>query len=180
MVDHGKLGAFIQAVAGRLPLKPLGHHSDAIWNGLKFYFRALHNASDVEERLFMVVASLEASLLLGTRGGSHMVRQRASAMLQFAGLRAKEVFEQMGEAYKFRNSYAHGEDIKVENLGRVRDLCPYIMEFARLVIVKLVEFPDAVKRKELLKQLDWSLLDSNERESLKGVLEGGLWDFVGS
>src|SRR4029078_5131508 len=37
MVDHGKLGAFIQAVAGRLPLKPLGHHSDAIWNGLKFY-----------------------------------------------------------------------------------------------------------------------------------------------
>jgi hypothetical protein len=177
--DDDKLRPFVQAVADRLPLIPLGHHSDATWNGMKFYFRALHNASDVEERLFLVVASLEASLLLGARGGSHMVKQRASVMLQFAGYRARDVFESMSEAYKFRNSYAHGEDIKVEELGRVRDLGACIMNFARLVLVKLIDFPDAAKRRELLKQLDWSLLDSNEREKVKAILEKGLWDFIG-
>lgn len=177
--NDDKLGSFVQAVAHRLPSKPLGYHSDAMWNGLKFYFRALHNASDVEERLFLVVASLEASLLLGTRGGSHMVKQRAAAMLQFAGLRARDVFEEMSEAYKFRNSYAHGEDIKAEELERVKILCPCIMDFARLVLVKLIEFPDPVKRRDLLKQLDWSLLGSDEREKVKSMLERGLWDFLG-
>ena len=52
------------------------------------------------------------------------------------------------------------------------------MEYARLVVVKMIEFPEKSQRAELLKQLDASLFDENVRAALGERLKEGLWTML--
>lgn len=176
--DGSSLSAFIGAVAGQLPIKPTGHHGNRRWLGLKNYFRALHTASDVEERLGQSVASLEASLLSGEKNElRYRLSMRTASILRFAGLSPVEVFADMKAAYDFRSAYAHGGEIESKGLHKAAEICPRVMDYARLVVIKLIEFPEEAKRKRLIALLDDSLLDDSIKQELAAELNGGLWKY---
>ena len=174
--DAPSLAEFLKSVVGELPIKPLGHHEEPRWIGLKNYFRALHTASDVEERLGQAVASLEASLLAGEKGElRYRLSLRTASLLRHAGVNPNNVFTETRTAYDFRSSYAHGGEIGSKDLKRANELCPRIMDYARLAVVKFLEFPHKQERRKLLEQLDLALLDEGERRKLEAKLSGGLW-----
>jgi hypothetical protein len=173
--DGNKLIVFVKSVAEKLPLKPVGYP----WTGLKFYFSALHTASDVEERLSLAVASLEASLLSGEKTEiKHRLSLRTASLLRFVGLNPSRVFNETRTAYDLRSTYAHGGEFKAIHLEQVRELCPRILDYARLAVVKLLEFTDKAERKKLLSQLDLALVDDKERQVLESSLKGGSWDYA--
>jgi len=178
--DAPSLAEFLRSTAVKLPVKPLGHHEDPRWIGLKNYFRALLTASDPEERLAQAVASLEASLLSDDvkEGVTFGLSLRTASLLWLAGLNPLEIFSQVRTAYGFRSKYSHGGSIKAKDLEKVRDLCQPMMELCRLAVVKFIEIPNAEHKREILTKLDLSLLDKQERQSLGDRLKGGLWNYV--
>lgn len=152
-------------------------------NGLKFYFRALHTASDAEERLALAVASLETSLLSDISREheavpiAYRLRQRTAALLRLAGLEAAAVFSDMNKAYRFRSLYAHGTGIEASDFEKVKELCPRILDYARLVVIKFIDVSRS-ERRSILTALDRSLLDDKARTDLEKKLSGGLWDYA--
>lgn len=178
--EVASLAAFLKAVAADLPPKPLGHHANPRWLGLKNYFRALQTATDTEERLGQAVASLEASLLSDKKGPElgYRLSLRTASLLRCAGFKATEVFRNTRAAYDFRSTYAHGGEISKKNLEGARELCPRIMEYARLAIVKLIEFPEKTQRNSILSRLDLGLIDDDERRQMESTLRSGLWNYT--
>jgi hypothetical protein len=68
-----------------------------------------------------------------------------------------------------------GAEIKKPLLESAKDLSPKIMNYARLVVIKFIQFPESKERREILSKLDLSLLDDEERDKLGDRLRGGLW-----
>ncbi|MFL6259817.1 MAG: hypothetical protein ACJ76Y_08920 [Thermoanaerobaculia bacterium] len=173
------LAAFLEGIPDDLPIKPLGHHDRPGLVGLKNYFRALLTATDVEERLGQAVASLEASLLAGSKTEvRNRVSLRAASLLRFNGLNPTKVYTETLDAYDLRSTYAHGGEFGAKQLQQAQDLCPRIMDYARLTVVKFLQFPEKAERDEILKKLDLALLDDKECQLLEGKLKGGLWDYA--
>lgn len=174
------LAAFLAEISNILPMNPLGHHDAPGRVGLKNYFRALRTATDEEERIGQAVASLEASLLGGDVKAEvgNRVSLRAATLLRFAGLNPTNIYRETMEAYKLRSIYAHGGDFNAKQLRQAQDLSPRIMDYARLAVVKFLQFPSKAERTEILKRLDLALLDENESRLLEGRLRGGLWDYA--
>ena len=177
--DGPALAAFLEEMPNDLPTKPIGHHDTAKWIGLKNYFRALLTATDLEERLGQAVASLEASLLSGVKDElTFRLSVRTASLLRCAGLNPTEVFNNTRLAYGLRSRYAHGEHFGAQQLQQAQDLCPRIMEYARLTVVKFLQLPERAEREEILKKLDLALLGDKERQNLEDKLKGGLWDYA--
>jgi len=173
------LAAFLEGVPADLPIKPLGHHDRPGRVGLKNYFRALLTATDIEERLGQAVASLEASLLADSKTEvQNRLSLRAASLLRFTGMNPTKVYTETRDAYNLRSTYAHGGEFGEKQLRKAQDLCPRILDYARLTVVKFLQFPDRAERNEILKKLDLALLDDKERQALEGKLQGGLWDYA--
>lgn len=175
--DVEPLRRFIDKVALTLPVKPTGTHEDKRWNALKFYFRALFNASDDEERLAQSVGSLESILTTDSPENlSFRLSQREASLLRLAGFRLETVFDDMRKTYKVRSAYAHGRASNVDR-NELRALCTRIMNYARLTVVNTLHM-SVGDRKKLGRRLDDSLLDDEVLGSLRDELVGGTWDLV--
>jgi hypothetical protein len=177
--DGAALAAFVGAVADKLPISPLGHHGNPRWRGLKSYFRAVHTASDVEERIAHGVAALETLLLGGeTEELSYKLSLRTAGFLRYAGFDAAKVFSDMRTSYRFRSRYAHGGEIKTNELDQANELCPRLLDYARLAVVKFLQFPDENERRAILDQLDEALLNDSVHQVLTDKLSKGLWNLA--
>jgi hypothetical protein len=175
--DGEFLRRFINEVSPALPVKPTGTHEDKRWNGLKFYFRALFNASDDEERLAQSVGSLESILTADSSEElSFRLSQRVASLLRLAGFQLKTVFDDMRKAYKVRSAYAHGRGSNVDR-DELRALCTRIMHYARLTVVRTLHM-SVRDRKTLGGRLDDSLLNEEALSSLQDEFRGGVWDVV--
>lgn len=106
------------------------------------------------------------------------LKLRTASLLRFAGLNPVQVYNDMGTAYDIRSKYSHGAEIKKPLLETARGLAPKILDYARLVVTKFIQFPEPKERKEILAKLDISLLDDVERERLGARLRKGLWTHV--
>ena len=178
--DGPPLAAFLDGLPGDFPTRPTGHHDSPKWIALKNYFLALHTATDVTERITQAVVSLE-SILLSDEEKQELTFKlslRTASLLRFAGLDPVQVYNDMGTAYRVRSKYSHGAEIKKPLLETAKELCPTIMNYARLAVIKFIQFPEPKERKEILFKLDLSLLDNVEREKLGARLSGGLWTNV--
>lgn len=174
--EVSRLRDFISKVSPVLPEKPTGRHGDNRWNGLKFYFRALFNATDNEERASLSVASLESILTAGIRQElSFRLSQRAAGLLRLVGLKPLEVFEDVKRAYKIRSAYDHGEQASVDP-QELSSLCTRIMNYARLTALKALDADGLMSRRDLGVRLDTSLLDNQSVDDLERDLLGGVWD----
>lgn len=181
--DGRRLRRFVARVAPLLPPNPTGVHSDprsgARSIGLKQYFRALHEASDAEERIALGVAALEG-LLVGKDEGelSHRLAQRTASLLSLAGLNGVEVYSRMKKAYDLRSSHVHGMLSTSKSRTAADSAFLVVLEYARLALVKYLETDrwHTPRTKEgFLKDLDESLLDPTRRQALRQELSGGLW-----
>jgi hypothetical protein len=182
--DQEPLAEFIRQVAHLLPPKPLGQHSEPLWNGLKFYFRSLIDATDDEERVAQAVATIEGVLTDQASEVTRRVSQRAAILLQFGGCDAVRVEKDLRDAYGIRSAFAHGRELKARERRSLPALRQRVMDYARLVVVKDLELrylhQPPLERQALGESLDRSLIDLDERERLRQCVEGGLWNLVRS
>jgi hypothetical protein len=107
---------------------------------LKQYFRAVRDDMDAEEQVGQGVAALEAILVGNDKDElRHRLAQRTAALLRFAGLNAVDVYFAMKRAYDLRSKYAHGVLSTVKGRAEAQAICPLILEYARLLLLKHLE-----------------------------------------
>lgn len=182
--DRRNLRAFVSRVARLLPVNPQGVHSDPIsggrTRGLKEYFRALHQASDAEERTMLAVAALEGILGRKEREKRRRLAQRVAVLLGFAGLCAFEVNRQVTEAYGVRSAFAHGDLSTVEGRSRAEATESTVLQYARLALLKHLEVDRWSSNKDtFLDDLDEVHRDPSKQQRLRKELSGGLWGIAG-
>ena len=192
--DLHALREFTSKFAAAIPPKPTGHHSDKGWVALKFYFRALFDASDQEECIALAVACLDGIFSDQKHDLIRQVSQRAAAFLRLAGLNGPDVYRDITDAFKIRNTYNHGDQVKRPMLQKLPALAAQLLEYARLAVLKDLELhllepksvsrhrqatTAATKRKKLGERLDASLLDDGVLAELRDELGGGIWEVAG-
>lgn len=69
---------------------------------------------------------------------------RVAGMLKYLGEEAKIVYSDVGDAYKVRNDFVHGSEIKEEDKKKVPELAGRILEYLRKCILAWAQIPDDV------------------------------------
>ena len=176
--EQEKLQGFIAAVAHQLPTKPRGQHKEPRWTPLKYYFKILQATTEPLERLTEAVCCLEASLVKKDEGEiSYRLSLRTASLLEFAGFDSLSVFKDMRSAYSLRSDYVHGNTSKPGKIAGVEQLCFSVANYARLAVLKLLQF-NVEERSGILNDLEESLLSRDLRRQLESKLCGGLWDLA--
>lgn len=143
----------------------------------------LHNGI-IERRIANAVMGLEALLLYESQELSYRLGVRASKLLGLTGKNPLEVRDVIKDAYRIRNTFAHGghlaykEKKKLERrYGDVREFLLRLLGYLRCAIIVMIL--SRASKDELIDLIDDALIDSAKHQQLENRVSGARTIAVG-
>lgn len=144
----------------------------AVELALERYFDSL-NEKNLDKRIALSISSLESLYLKKTEGGeiTRRLAQRVSLLIREVGkLKSLEVLGKVTKAYDIRSDYIHGS-YNDEKKEKKEEIVKSILEYTRLSILTFLLISPTYDKDKLLNSLDSSMVDENQNQNLKKLLE---------
>lgn len=177
------LAKFIQFFEPRIPAAiPYGRIVDPLEIAMKRYLESVRESKVIEERLTTAVMGLEALFLEQENELRFRLALRTAQILKHLGENAQEVYDTVSKAYGYRSSHVHGSILSEEDAMGIQEVTNRIWRYLRKSLLFWVAegVASESKKKQLLKDIDSSLVDDNKRENLKGRIEAAKLTMKGA
>jgi hypothetical protein len=142
------------------------------------YFYDANKKSVYEEELISAMISMEALFNENPSDISYKLALRASFLLGLYGIDSLEAYEQLKKFYKHRSKVIHGAGLlSYDSDGWL------ISRYARQSIIiflillsneKRQQIKKSERKKEILKEIDYAMLDESRRKSMKHEVKKGI------
>lgn len=132
---------------------------------------------NIPQKITSLISCLEALLSEGAQELKRRLCQRVSIILKVIGFNPLIVNEAVDVAYRIRNRYSHGSAVNLKKaIGEdVKGFVNNLFEYTRLCFLILMQLYSIKIKKEILKLIDFSLLDeSSYLELVKLIKENCL------
>jgi hypothetical protein len=172
--ESSDLASFVQQFEPKIPDAVLwGKILDPLEIGLKRYLDSVRENSPIEERLTHAVMGLEALFLEQETELRFRLALRTAQVLKYLGDNPQEVFDTVYEAYGYRSAHVHGSILSDKEAAEVQGVLKKIWRYLRKsLLFWLAEgIASDSKKKQLLKDIDSSLIDDVKRQNLKERIE---------
>lgn len=173
--ELAKLSTFISRI---FPFLPRPYPEDTEFPSdlkvaLDRYNDALLKPFQDEQILSYGIMALEA-LFLRSEEKSELrfkLSIRTSKILSYLDYDALEISKKVKKAYGIRSQFVHGEYMKSDKQDEINDLTYKIMNYVSQSIVLMLQLRGKIKKDELLKKLDNSLLSDEVSNDLKLIIK---------
>ncbi|MBN2127628.1 MAG: hypothetical protein JW703_04535, partial [Candidatus Diapherotrites archaeon] len=137
---------------------------------LKRYEESLTRATFSIEKFTYAVMGLESLFLDDNRGITNNLSLRISKLLSILGENPLVIRDEIKEAYKLRSKHVHGQGLSDEQNKKCDLLLPKILNYLRTSILIFLLLKKTLTKKQLIKKIDNSLIDSKEFNSLSKII----------
>jgi len=172
--ESSDLAKFIQQFEHKIPDAVLwGKIVDPLEIAIKRYLESVRENSPIEERLTTAVMGLEALFLEEVSELRFRLALRTAQILKYLGENSQDVYDTVSKAYRYRSSHVHGSILSDKDALEVQGVTKKIWKYLRKsLLFWLAEgIASENKKKQLLKDIDSSLIDDVKREALKSRIE---------
>ncbi len=172
--ESSDLASFVQQFEPRIPDAALwGKVVDPLEIAMKRYLESVRQNSPIEERLMTAVMGLEALFLEEASELRFRLALRTAQILRHLGENSQDVHDTVSKAYRYRSSHVHGSVLLEKDASEIQEVTRRVWRYLRKsLLFWLAEgIASENKKRQLLKDIDSSLIDDNKRENLKGRME---------
>lgn len=158
------------------------NENEFLSTALDFFYSANNEPAYEHQSFINAVICLEALYNEGSSALSYKISHRASFILGLGGaLDSIELFENLQKIYKVRSSLIHGEGA-LSNDSDIFEALRYARTSLMIFFV-LLSNPERQcigkhkRKKSILKEIDYAMLDVSKREALKKEISKRISDF---
>lgn len=148
---------------------------------LDYFYESQKKFVYSNEGFISAMISMEALFNEGSSDIKYKISHRAAFLLGLCGINPVEAFEKLKDFYKKRNNLVHGVATLTHDPDR-----HFVSKYTRRsIIIFLILLKNEERRKlsrknrkiEMLKEIDYAMLNEEKRKSLKKEINKGLKDF---
>jgi len=142
------------------------------------YNSALLESVDIDRKLMTAVMGLESLFTFEKDRGENAFKlgirvARLLGNLNFDAVNVRALTEQ---AYNFRNKVVHGSYISQDNIKKMNEIFPNILNYLRVSLIVFLLNQETGKDK-MIEMIDQSTISNTQNEELKKVLKKAIREF---
>lgn len=169
---------FINAIEQKLNFNKEEKEYRTLFISIERYNSALLESVDIDRKLMTAVMGLESLFTFEKDRGENAFKlgirvARLLGNLNFDAVNVRALTEQ---AYNFRNKVVHGSYISQDNIKKMNEIFPNILNYLRVSLIVFLSNQETGKDK-MIEMIDQSTISNTQNEELKKVLKKAIREF---